>query len=242
MLSMFRLLADGVVILHLTFVLFVVFGGLLTFWWPRISWVHLPAAAWGAAVEFGGWVCPLTPLEHWLRLEAGQSAYPSDFIEHYVLPVLYPAMLTRDRHGPPLRFQLLVYPGVAVTEDQASVLENGDGYLLTRADIEWFTAQYLGGDGALDDPRFDPVYADLTGVAPAHVITAEYDPLRDGGHAYAERLRAGGVPVTERCYHGHIHGCFGMQAVVDASRDIIADAGAILRHALERTPSPVTAS
>jgi acetyl esterase len=152
------------------------------------------------------------------------------------------AMLTRDRHGPPLRFQLLVYPGVAVTEEQASVRENGEGYLLTRADIEWFTAQYLGPDGALEDPRFDPVYADLTGVAPAHVITAEYDPLRDGGHAYAERLRAGGVPVTERCYEGQIHGCFGMQAVVDASRGIIADAGVILRHALERTPSPVAAS
>ncbi len=98
MLSMFyRLLADGVVILHLTFVVFVLFGGLLTLWWSRILWLHLPAAAWGAAVEFGGWVCPLTPLEHWLRLEAGQSAYPSDFIEHYVLPVLYPAMLTHDK-------------------------------------------------------------------------------------------------------------------------------------------------
>ena len=97
MLSIFRLLADGVVILHLTFVLFVLFGGLLTLWWPRISWLHLPAAAWGAAVEFGGWICPLTPLEQWLRLEAGQSASPSDFIEHYVLPVLYPATLTHDK-------------------------------------------------------------------------------------------------------------------------------------------------
>ena len=98
MLSMFyRLLADGVVILHLTFVLFVLFGGLLTWWWPRIVWLHLPAAAWGAAVEFGGWVCPLTPLEQWLRLETGESAYPSDFIQHYVLPVLYPATLTQDK-------------------------------------------------------------------------------------------------------------------------------------------------
>jgi acetyl esterase len=152
------------------------------------------------------------------------------------------AMLTRDRHGPPLRFQLLVYPGVAVADDQASVLENGEGYLLSRADMEWFSAQYLGSNGNLEDPRFDPVYADLTGVAPAHVITAEYDPLRDGGRSYAQRLRAGGVPVTERCYEGQIHGCFGMQAVVDASRGIIADAGAILRHALERTPSRVAAN
>ena len=152
------------------------------------------------------------------------------------------AMMTRDRHGPPLRFQLLVYPGVGVADDQASVLENAEGYLLTWADIEWFSAQYLGPNGDLEDPRFDPVYADLTGVAAAHVITAEYDPLRDGGRSYAERLRASGVPVTERCYDGQIHGCFGMQAVVDASRSIIADAGAILRDALERAPSPVAAS
>jgi acetyl esterase len=151
------------------------------------------------------------------------------------------AMLTRDRQGPPLQFQLLVYPGVGVTDDQPSVREHANGYVLTRADIEWFTTQYLGPNPDLDDPRFDPVHADLKGVAPAHVITAEYDPLRDGGHAYAQRLRASGVPVTERCYEGQIHGCFGMQAVVDASRGIIADAGAILRQALERAASPVAA-
>ena len=92
----YRLLADGVVILHLAFVLFVLFGGLLTLWWPRILWLHLSAAAWGATVEFGGWICPLTPLEQWLRLEAGQPTYSSDFIEHYILPVLYPATLTHD--------------------------------------------------------------------------------------------------------------------------------------------------
>ena len=92
----YRLLADGVVILHLAFVLFVLFGGLLTLWWPRILWLHLPAAAWGATVEFGGWICPLTPLEQWLRLKAGQPTYSSDFIEHYILPVLYPATLTHD--------------------------------------------------------------------------------------------------------------------------------------------------
>ncbi|HSO97218.1 MAG TPA: alpha/beta hydrolase fold domain-containing protein [Acidimicrobiia bacterium] len=151
------------------------------------------------------------------------------------------AMLSRDRQGPPLTFQLLVYPGVGMTDEQASVLENAEGYLLTRADIEWFTDQYLGPNrDLLEDPRINPVHADLTGVASAHVITAEYDPLRDGGLAYAQRLRACGVPVTERCYDGQIHGCFGMQAVVDASRAIIADAGAVLRQALERAPSTVT--
>ena len=90
----YRLLADVVIILHFTFVLFVLFGGLLAWWKPRIAWLHLPAATWGAVVEFGGWICPLTPIEQWLRLEAGESAYRSDFIGHYILPVLYPAMLT----------------------------------------------------------------------------------------------------------------------------------------------------
>ena len=90
------LLADLVVILHLSFVLFVVFGGLLVLRWPRLAWVHLPAAAWGAAVEFAGWICPLTPLEQWLRVEGGGLGYGSDFIERYVLPELYPAGLTRN--------------------------------------------------------------------------------------------------------------------------------------------------
>ena len=93
---LFLLLADLVVILHLSFVLFVVFGGLLVLRWPRLAWVHLPAAAWGAAVEFAGWICPLTPLEQWLRVEGGGLGYGSDFIERYVLPVLYPAGLTHN--------------------------------------------------------------------------------------------------------------------------------------------------
>jgi len=107
----YRLLADGAVILHLAFVLFVVFGGLLALWWPRILWLHLPAATWGAVVEFGGWICPLTPLEQWLRLEAGQPTYSSDFIEHYILPVLYPATLT---HNQQILLGMLVVAGNAV--------------------------------------------------------------------------------------------------------------------------------
>ena len=85
------LLADLVVILHLSFVLFVVFGGLLVLRWPRLAWVHLPAAAWGVAIEFTGGICPLTPLENWLREKAGEIGYADGFTEHYILPVLYPA-------------------------------------------------------------------------------------------------------------------------------------------------------
>lgn len=93
---LFRLLADATVVLHLAFVLFVVLGGLVVLRYPRMAWMHLPAAGWGAWVEFAGWICPLTPLENWLRARGGQQAYTSGFVEHYVLPLLYPSMLTRE--------------------------------------------------------------------------------------------------------------------------------------------------
>ena len=92
----FHLLADATVVLHLAFVLFVLLGGLIVARWPRVAWAHLPAAAWGAWVEFAGWVCPLTPLENWLRQQADGIAYTSSFIEHYLLPILYPASLSRE--------------------------------------------------------------------------------------------------------------------------------------------------
>ena len=92
----YRLLADLVLLLHLTFVLFVVAGGLLVLRWPRMAWLHLPAAAWGAVVELTGWICPLTPLENELRVLAGADTYGAGFIEHYILSLLYPAELTRD--------------------------------------------------------------------------------------------------------------------------------------------------
>lgn len=89
-------LADLVVVLHFCFVLFVLFGGVLALRWPRVVWVHLPAAVWGALIEFAGWICPLTPLENWLRRQGGIAGYEGGFVEHYVLPVLYPGALTRN--------------------------------------------------------------------------------------------------------------------------------------------------
>jgi hypothetical protein len=91
-----RFLADVIVVLHGAFVLFVVFGGLLVLRRPRVAWVHLPAALWGAWIEFAGWICPLTPLENWLRRRGGEAGYGSDFVEHYLLPLLYPSSLTRE--------------------------------------------------------------------------------------------------------------------------------------------------
>jgi hypothetical protein len=88
-------LADLVVVIHFSYVLFVLLGGLLVLRWPRLAYVHLPAAAWGVLIELTGWVCPLTPLEQSLRLKAGEQGYSGSFIEHYVLPLLYPSALTR---------------------------------------------------------------------------------------------------------------------------------------------------
>ncbi len=90
----YRLLADITVIIHLLFVAFVVAGGLLVFKWKRVIWLHIPAAIWGVLIEFFGWICPLTPLENWLRHQGGAAGYQSGFIEHYILPVLYPTALT----------------------------------------------------------------------------------------------------------------------------------------------------
>ncbi|MDH5315245.1 MAG: DUF2784 domain-containing protein [Gemmatimonadota bacterium] len=90
----FRLLADLIVVLHAAFVLFVVAGAVLVARWPKLLPVHLGCVAWGAYTEFTGTVCPLTPLENHLRRLAGQSGYAGGFIEHYVIPVIYPAGLT----------------------------------------------------------------------------------------------------------------------------------------------------
>lgn len=111
-----RIAADALVLIHLAFVAFVVLGGLLVAWRTRIAWLHLPAAAWGAWIALSGTICPLTPLENHFRRLAGQTGYPGGFIEHYLIPLLYPAGLT-----PPLQrwlgalvvlVNLAVYAGV----------------------------------------------------------------------------------------------------------------------------------
>lgn len=91
---LYRLAADAVVLLHLAFTVFVVVGGFLAWRWPRLAGVHVPAAVWGALIEFMGWVCPLTPLENHFRRLAGEAGYSGGFLEHYVIPVLYPRGLT----------------------------------------------------------------------------------------------------------------------------------------------------
>lgn len=93
---LYRGLADLAVLLHLGFIVFALLGALLALRWRWVPWVHLPAVAWGAAIEAFGWICPLTPLENSLRRASGAAGYSGGFIEHYLLPIIYPAGLTRE--------------------------------------------------------------------------------------------------------------------------------------------------
>jgi len=91
----YRILADLVAVIHFAFIVFVLLGALLLLRWPRVMWLHLPAAIWGVAIEFAGWFCPLTRLENWLLRRAGESGYDGGFVAHYIFALIYPAGLTR---------------------------------------------------------------------------------------------------------------------------------------------------
>jgi len=91
---LYSVVANLLMIVHFWFVLFVILGGLLLFWWPRLAFVHLPAAAWGVMIELNHWICPLTPLEQNMRRAAGQEGYTGGFIDHYINPLIYPEGLT----------------------------------------------------------------------------------------------------------------------------------------------------
>lgn len=114
----YRLLADLVLGLHLLFIVFALGGGLLARRWRWLPWLHLPVLAWGAAVEFTGWICPLTPLENALRLAAGQAAYAGSFVERCLAPLIYPGELTREWQfalgGLLLAGNALIYAGVCL--------------------------------------------------------------------------------------------------------------------------------
>ena len=125
------------------------------------------------------------------------------------------AIRARDRQIP-LAAQLLLYPATDPAMTSASITENGEGYFLTRHDMAWFYRQYLPG-GAASAAAADLAHADVAGVAPAIVATAEFDPLRDEGAAYAARLRAAGVPAEHVPGPGLIHGFAGFLGVVDAA-------------------------
>jgi acetyl esterase len=143
------------------------------------------------------------------------------------------ALMARDRGGPPLAFQLLVYPVTVHRYDTPSYTENAEGYLLTREAMRWFWQHYVSRPEDGQQPYASPLLArDLRGLPPALVVTAEYDPLRDEGEAYARRLAEAGVPVTLTRYPGMIHGFFRMTLIVDKARALLDEAAAALRKVL----------
>jgi acetyl esterase len=143
------------------------------------------------------------------------------------------ALHARDTGGPAITFQLLVYPATDMTRSLPSHAENGDGYLLDTDTMTWFLDHYLG-DTDRRDPDASPLFApDLAGLPPALVVTAGFDPLRDEGEAYAERLDHAGVTVSVSRYGGMFHGFYGLDPVLDAAGRATAETIAALREALE---------
>ena len=146
------------------------------------------------------------------------------------------ALMARDRHAPELVFQLMVYPLTdLVAMDTPSHRDNGEGYFLTTAAMEWYRRQYLTDLSEASHPYASPLHADdLSGLPPALVITAELDPLRDEGEAYASRLLASGVPAVASRYDGVFHGFFSLGTLLDAAKQANEEAYAALREAFTR--------
>jgi acetyl esterase len=142
------------------------------------------------------------------------------------------SQIARDRGGPKLAYQLLIYPGTDMRMNLPSIDENADGPLLTKAAMHWFVSHYLNGEGDRTDPLASPLLAsNLHGLPPAFIITAECDPLRDEGEAYGLRLEEAGVPVDVQRYDGMPHGFFSFAAALDGGRSAFADATSRLRSA-----------
>ena len=143
------------------------------------------------------------------------------------------SLMARDRSGPAVRFQLLVYPVTDATFATASYRDNADGYLLTRDSMVWFWNHYLRNDADRANPYASPLRAaNLSGLPTSLTITAEFDPLRDEGEAYAKRLQEAGVKGKLSRYDGTIHGFFSMTALLDLGKKAVAEAASALKSAL----------
>jgi acetyl esterase len=143
------------------------------------------------------------------------------------------ALMAREPRGPALRHQLLIYPVTDADFTRPSYRENAEGYLLSTKAMEWFWNHYVPDSAQRAEPFASPLRAkDLAGLPPAFVLTAEYDPLRDEGEAYAKRLQQAGVATQLKRYDGAIHGFFAMGLLAQVGRDAVDDAVAALRAAL----------
>ena len=178
--------------------------------WTALNWVMANAAS------FGG--------------DATRMAVMGDSAGGNLAAVC--ALMARDAGGPNLDLQVLVYPVTDSDLTRGSYSENAEGFLLTAAEMRWFFEAYTRGGADPADWRIAPLrHPDLAEVAPALVITAGYDPLRDEGEAYAEALRSAGVPVEVHHFDDMVHGFFGLHGAFDASREAVAHVGTALRRA-----------
>jgi acetyl esterase len=196
-----------------------------------VDYRRAPEHRFPAAVEDVGavidWVAAHAPE---VGADAGRLAVAGDSAGGNLAAVA--ARRARDHGGPAIAFQLLLYPVTDLTCARPSYAENGEGYLLTREDMRFFIDAYLGGVDP-EDPDASPLAAaDLSGLPPALVVTAEFDPLRDEGEAYAARLAAAGVDARSSRYDGMIHGFVSMDALLDGARRAIAESVGALRDAL----------
>ncbi len=141
--------------------------------------------------------------------------------------------MARDGGGPDLALQILLCPALDMSKNSETRIAFAAGYFLTQATIDWTVTYYCAPGTDLADPRISPLLAeDLSGLPPAHVHTAEFDPLRDEGAAYAERLRRAGVAVRHTCHAGMIHHFYAMGGVIPYAHTALATAGAAIRKAL----------
>jgi len=143
--------------------------------------------------------------------------------------------MARDRGGPPIVFQLLIYPATVAAFDTPSYHDNAEGYLLTTADMRWFWNHYLGEGGEVGNPYASPLRAtSLAGLPPALVITAEFDPLRDEGELYAQALEKAGVAARLTRYDGMIHGFFGLTHLMDKAKAAVQESCGALKQVFGR--------
>jgi acetyl esterase len=168
-----------------------------------------------------------------LRLDGQRLAVGGDSAGGNLATVV--ALIARDSGGPKLVFQLLIYPTTTLSHDTPSSKELAQGHLLTIDTMHYFRDCYLNGAQDRADWRASPLLApDLSRLPPALVITAGYDPIRDEGKAYAEKLKAADVPVTYTCYDGMIHGFIGMGKVLHRANEAVKQCGAALAAAFKR--------
>ena len=191
-----------------------------------------PEHPFPAAVE-DSWSALLWAYEHGAELGAdpGRLAVAGDSAGGNIAAVL--ARRARDEGGPPLRFQLLVYPVIDPAMDTASYEEAANDYYLEREGMAWFWRHYLAGADPATPDASPLQAADLHGLPPAHVITAQYDPLRDEGEAYARALAEAGVPVVLRTHEGMTHGFFRWRAEIDEAHSAMDEVARAVRAALD---------